>query len=198
MNTPNKLTLLRILLCPFLIFFLLFKITNHNFLIALIIFIIASITDHLDGKIARSRNLITDFGKFADPLADKILVLSAFLCFIELGIIGSIPVIIIIIREFAVTSVRLVASKQDTVIAANSWGKIKTVSQITAIIIILLLQYINELTSSNIITLSLLSFKFNGFSIIVTQTSVWISTILTLVSGIIYIWDNRKFINTAK
>ena len=142
MNTPNKLTLFRIFLIPFFVFFLLMQNLPHRFLFALIIFCIAAITDHFDGELARRSGQITDFGKFLDPLADKMLVMSAFISFVQLGVVGALPVIIILMREFTVTSVRLVAMGSGKVISANIWGKIKTVSQIVAIIIILLTQYI--------------------------------------------------------
>ena len=118
MNLPNKLTLLRIILVPFVIASILNYFPFH-FLVAGILFSIASITDALDGKIARRDNLITDFGKFADPLADKILVISVLVCFVKLGLCGAVPLIIIIFREFTVTSVRLVAAAKGKVISAK-------------------------------------------------------------------------------
>ena len=135
MNLPNKLTLLRIILVPFFIIAMLVNFPFH-YLVAGCIFGIASVTDTLDGKIARSRNLVTDFGKFADPLADKILVLTALVCFLQVGLLGSfgaIPVIIVLFREFAVSGIRLVAASSGKVVAANIWGKIKTVSQMVGI-----------------------------------------------------------------
>ena len=202
MNTPNKLTVIRICLVPFFILFLLTNFTVHKFIIAALIFSIASITDHYDGKIARERNLVTDFGKFADPLADKILVMSAFMCFVQLGFIGSLVVIIMITREFIVTSVRLVAVGKGKVIAANSWGKIKTVSQILSILIILVLQYV-----LNLITTGTISAGFFGtrltFEIlesvfyIVGNLFVWISAVFTIISGVIYVFDNRELIKNA-
>lgn len=202
MNTPNKLTVLRICLVPFFIIFLLTDFTVHRFIIATLIFGIASITDHFDGKIARGKNLITDFGKFADPLADKILVMSAFMCFVELGFISSVVVIIMITREFIVTSVRLVAVDKGRVIAANGWGKIKTVSQILSVIIILVLQYLLELVAADIIPIgSLLNgAKFENLSSIfniIGNIFMWISAIFTIISGAIYIWNNREFIRNA-
>ena len=133
MNLPNKLTLLRIILVPAVIAAILIDFPFH-FLVAGILFGIAAITDALDGKIARRDNLITDFGKFADPLADKILVISVLVCFVKLNLCGAVPLIIIIFREFTVTSVRLVAAAKGNVIAANMWGKVKTVTQIIAIV----------------------------------------------------------------
>lgn len=202
MNTPNKLTVIRICLVPFFILFLLTNFTVHKFLVAALIFSAASITDHYDGKIARERNLITDFGKFADPLADKILVMSALMCFVELGLIGSLVVIIMISREFIVTSVRLAAVGKGKVIAANMWGKIKTVSQIISIIIILILQYILELIAAGIMPAGLFTTRLN-FEIlksvfyIIGNTLVWISTVFTVISGAIYVFDNRELIKNA-
>ena len=202
MNTPNKLTVLRICLVPFFIIFLLTDFTVHKFIIAALIFGIASITDHFDGKIAREKNLITDFGKFADPLADKILVMSAFMCFVELGFIGSVVVIIMIAREFIVTSVRLVAVDKGKVIAANNWGKIKTISQILSVIVILILQYLLELVATNIIPIGFFGsgVKIEDLSLIfniIGNIFIWISAIFTIVSGIIYVWNNREFVKNA-
>ena len=191
MNLPNKLTLLRIILVPFFIAATLMNFPFH-YSVALLIFIIASITDMLDGKIARSRNLITDFGKFCDPLADKILVTSALLCFVQLGLCGAVPVIIVLFREFAVTSIRLLAATEGKVVAANIWGKVKTVSQIIAIILIYVLQvaldFLTAYMSADILSTCSLAFYWVGVA------GIWISTIFCIISGIIYIWDNRKFI----
>lgn len=194
MNLPNKLTLLRIILVPFFIAAMLIDFPYHN-IVALVFFIAASITDLLDGKIARKYNLITDFGKFCDPLADKILVTSALLCFVQLGLCGSIPVIIVLFREFAVTSIRLLAATNGKVVAANIWGKIKTVTQMIAIILIFVLQSTLDVlnmgifpVSSEITELCSAIFLWIGIG------GIWISTIFCIISGIIYIWDNRKFI----
>ena len=136
MNLPNKLTLGRIILVPLMVAALLIDFPFNN-LVALIIFAAASITDLLDGKIARKQNLVTDFGKFADPLADKILVLATLLCFVQNGYCDCVAVIIVLFREFSVTSIRLIAASSGEVIAANIWGKAKTVSQMIAVIAIL-------------------------------------------------------------
>ena len=133
MNLPNKLTVGRIILVPFFVAAMLIDFPLHH-LVALIIFVIASLTDMLDGKIARKNNLVTDFGKFADPLADKILVLAALLCFVQNGYCDCVAVIIVLFREFSVTSIRLISASKGKVVAANIFGKIKTVSQMIAII----------------------------------------------------------------
>ena len=195
MNTPNKLTLLRIALVPFFVAFLLMPSVPHHYLIAGLIFGAAALTDHFDGKLARKNGQITDFGKFADPLADKILVVSAFLCFVELDVIGAIPVIIVLFREFLVTSIRLVASGNGKVIAANGWGKAKTISQIAAILVIIVLQYGNELILMQVIPLcSAEADMFVRASLLAGQIAVWICLGFTLISGGIYLWDNRQYI----
>ncbi len=195
MNLPNKLTVLRILLVPFFILVLLMNNVPHHYLFAGLIFGIASITDMFDGKIARKHNLVTDFGKFADPLADKILVISAFLVFVEIGIISSIPVIIVLFREFAVTSVRLVAATSGKVVDANIWGKLKTVSQIVAIVVTLVLYYILELAQLHIITTdATLINNLELYVNIISQIFIYISVVFTIISGVIYIKDNSKFI----
>lgn len=139
MNLPNKLTILRVLLIPFFVFFMLadsFGYTGR--LVALALFCIASFTDFLDGHIARKHNLVTNFGKFMDPLADKLLVCSALICFVEMEELAAWIVIIIMAREFIISGFRLVASDSGVVIAANMWGKFKTVSQMIMIILIIL------------------------------------------------------------
>lgn len=196
MNLPNKLTVLRIAIVPLMIATLL-VIFPHHYLVSGLLFGIAALTDFFDGRIARKRNLITDFGKFADPLADKILVISALVCFAELSITSSVVAIVVLFREFAVTSIRLVAASSGKVVAANMWGKAKTVSQIIAIAVTFALQYIAELMSMSIIPVSadILS-QCTLVFYIVSNVCLWISAALALISGIIYIKDNREFIKT--
>lgn len=194
MNLPNKLTLSRIILVPFFVAALLIDFPL-NYLVALLIFVVASITDMLDGKIARKRNLITDFGKFADPLADKILVLAALLCFVQNGLCDCVAVIIVLFREFTVTSIRLIAASKGEVVAANIWGKAKTVTQMIAIITILAMQFVLELFNDfNIFNtadgVDGLAFIF----LLVGYVLIWVSTIMALLSGVIYIVQNKKFI----
>ena len=138
MNTANKLTVFRIILIPFFVLFMLTQFTEYNRLIALIIFVVASITDHLDGHIARKYNMITNFGKFMDPIADKLAVSSALICLTALGEIPAWAVIVIILREFAVSGLRLIATENGSVIAAAGWGKAKTATQMIAIIMLLI------------------------------------------------------------
>lgn len=174
MNLPNKLTLLRVVLVPVFLVFLLCNIFGAaDKWIALGIFIIASLTDMLDGKIARKYNIITNFGKFMDPLADKLLVCSAMICFIGLGKLASWYVVIVIAREFIISGIRLVASDNGIVIAASYWGKFKTVTQM--VMICLLIADIN-----------------NSFLLIITNIFIWVSLALTIISLIDYIVKNAK------
>ena len=196
MNLPNKLTMLRIILVPFYIFFLLMGSIPHHYLVSLIIFAAASYTDHLDGKIARKYNMITDFGKFADPLADKIMIVAALACFVQLGLTNAVVLIVIVAREFMVTALRLVASAKGKVVAANNWGKAKTISQIAAVLLVLLLQYILELGSMKLISID--TAGLTGVFGIIGEVALWISAALTIISGIIYIVQNFEFIKNAK
>ena len=188
-NTPNKLTVLRVLLVPlFLVFLLVGQIPAH-YLLALIVFVVASATDSLDGHLARKNDQVTTFGKFLDPLADKILVLSAMISFIEIGLCGSLVVVIMIAREFMVTSLRLVAVSGDgTVIAAGLLGKVKTVVQMVSVVLILILCMLSEW-----------SILPAGISVpVIAESLMWISAILSVVSGAQYIWKNRAAIGQLK
>ena len=198
MNLPNKLTVGRIILVPLFVAALLIPFPLHN-IAALLIFIAASITDLLDGKIARKHNLITDFGKFADPLADKILVLSALLCFIQLGWCDCVAVIIVLFREFTVTSIRLIAAAKGEVIAANIWGKVKTVTQMVAIIAILVFRAAYEvifmLLPADITGNADFCATANQWLFWDGEALVWISTVFAIISGVIYLVQNRHFIS---
>lgn len=178
MNLPNKLTLLRVFLIPLFVVLLMvpFGFAGQKW-VALAVFVIASLTDLADGKIARKHNLITNFGKFADPLADKLLVCSALICLIELGRIPAWIVLIIIAREFIISGFRLVAAERGIVIAASIWGKIKTTLQMTMVVLM-------------IADLSALA--------IITQISMWLALILTIVSLVDYIAKNRAVIDDIK
>lgn len=173
MNLPNKLTVTRVILIPFFVFALLFQGGENQAFryVAAAIFIIASLTDLLDGKIARKYNLVTNFGKFMDPLADKLLVCSALICLIELGQLPAWMVIIIISREFIISGFRLVASDNGIVIAASYWGKFKTTFQMIAVILLIV----------NLPALTLL-----------TNLCVWVALILTVVSLVDYLLKNHK------
>jgi len=190
MNTPNKLTILRIILAPLFLAFLLLTKVPHNNLIALVIFVFASITDALDGNIARKRSLITDFGKFLDPLADKMLVTAALIGFVELGLMNGAACYIILVREFLVTSLRLIAVGGGTVIAANIWGKLKTIIQMVAVITIILVQ--------ELLSFSLVKPHIENWAVTVADVIMWIAVAITVVSGITYLWAYRNFIDYKK
>ena len=195
MNLPNKLTVLRMILVPFFVLALLWPFPHH-YLVALALFGAASYTDHLDGMLARKHNQITDFGKFMDPLADKILVISALVCFVSLGLCDVWLVLLIIAREFMVTSVRLVAAGKGTVIAANNWGKVKTVSQIVAICVIMLTQYLAELGSMGILT------WVNEDAVVlfwaIGEVFLAVATFFAVPSGLVYLKQNWEIVKTAK
>lgn len=188
MNLPNKLTVARVVLVPFFIFFLLTDMVPMSCLWALIVFALASITDALDGHIARSRNLVTNFGKFLDPLADKVLVISALVCFVEMGLAGAVPVIIIIAREFMVSGLRLVTAGEGVVVAAGIWGKLKTAFTMAAIVIILLFAVMFGKDPAG----------YETWAVITEQVLIWISSVLTIISGLIYLNGYKSYINTDK
>lgn len=190
MNLPNKLTVARILLVPFFVAALLIDFPLNN-LVALALFGAASLTDMFDGKIARKHGLITDFGKFADPLADKILVISALLCFVQLGLCDCVAVIIVLFREFVVTSIRLIAAAKGKVIAANMWGKVKTVTQIVAIVCVLAMQTVLDLGGLGVQLPATLPSVFT----VIGEVLIWISTFFAVLSGVVYVAQNRQFIS---
>ena len=197
MNLPNKLTILRMLLIPFFVIAMTWKSLPYHYFIGLALFVIASLTDLFDGIIARRNNLITDFGKFMDPLADKLLVTAAMVCFVELDMIVSWVVILILAREFLVTSLRTLAAGKGIVIAADKWGKYKTVSQMIWVILGLVLLAIQDLImpgqavtaeiyQQGVIGTVILA----GFTVFVMLTMVVV--LLTLISGFNYMWKNRS------
>lgn len=176
MNLANKLTMFRVVLIPFFVFFMLcpkwpFSGPAGDY-IALVIFVVASLTDLLDGKIARKYNLVTNFGKFMDPLADKLLVCSALICLVELNRLAAWMVVIIIAREFIISGFRLIAADNNVVIAASMWGKYKTTFQMAMVILLIL------------------NWPFILFEII-TVIVTWIAVILTVVSLIDYLVKNK-------
>ena len=176
MNTPNKLTVARMILVPFLVVFLLTGWGGEaNRWICLAIFVAASVTDWFDGHLARKYTMITNFGKFMDPLADKLLVCSAMICMIEVDKLPAWVVIIIIGREFIIRGFRLIAAENGIVIAANYWGKFKTVSQMIMIILLML--------------------DFGGVFAVLTQIFIWLSVALTIISLLTYIMQNRKVLS---
>lgn len=172
MNLPNKLTVLRVLMIPFFVVFMLADVGGaYGKYIALAIFVVASLTDLLDGKIARKYNLVTNFGKFMDPLADKLLVCAAMICLVEMGRLPAWMVIVIISREFIISGFRLIASDNGVVIAASYWGKFKTTFQMVMIIVLIL--------------------DLGGAFTVVETVITWIALILTVVSLVDYLAKNK-------
>ena len=204
MNTPNKLSMLRIFLVPFVLLFLLpihifsFEpagwnqfVADYGRIFAGIIFIIASLTDLADGMIARKYNLITNLGKFLDSLADKMLVISVLIAFVDLGRISSVFVIIIVIREFMVTGIRLIASEKGVVMAAAMIGKIKTTTQMTAIIYILFEQLL-EMIFVRLLP-NIAAVQISGVITGVGDAVFLISVIMTIISGFDYLIKNIHY-----
>lgn len=181
-NLPNRLTILRMVLTPFLVYFML---TEWRFspLLSFIIFAAASITDFIDGKIARDRNLVTDFGKFLDPIADKIVVLSILICMITKGLCSPVVVVIVIFREFIVSSLRLLAATNSVVLAAEKSGKVKTAFQMISVTLVLALCSVQSLFGAEIPVKT------------ISNILMWITAALTLYSGVEYIVRNRQYIN---
>ena len=191
MNLPNKLTMLRVILVPmFMVFAALCRYGTQDFnaglmLAAGIVFAVASFTDFLDGYLARKNNLVTDFGKFMDPLADKCLTTAAFLYMLADGVCHPVVLAVILFREFAVAGVRMLAAETGTVIAANMWGKVKTVLQMLTIIFY---YFVGALAGpTDVMAVSL-----------ITQILCWLCGAATLLSGGIYLWQNRKLFMQAK
>lgn len=174
MNLANKITLIRVLLVPVFVI-VLYSDLQYSTYIAAAIFIIASLTDTLDGYIARSRNLVTNFGKFVDPLADKVLVSAAFISLVEIGKVPAWVVILIITREFTITGFRILAASEGVTIAASSLGKIKTITQLVAIIALLINNY-----------------PFNLINIPFDMIMLYVSLFFTVLSGIDYLYKNKN------
>ncbi len=208
MNLPNKLSLMRIILVPFILLFMLpihigsFEpsgwnefICEYGMIIAAVLFVIASVTDLFDGKIARKYNLITNLGKFLDPLADKMLVICILIALVDLGRISSIWVCIIIVREFAVSGIRMLASAKGVVIAAKMIGKIKTVTQMVAISYLmfetLLIKIIDAASSCDLADIT------EGVQV-VGNVLLIISVIMTIISGVDYLLKNKDFLKETK
>lgn len=199
MNLPNKLTVARIILTPIFLLALIVEFPFH-YGVSLLIFIVASITDLLDGKIARKRGLVTDFGKFLDPLADKMLTTAAFIGLMHKGIGAGIEWILFIVlfREFAVSSIRLIASSSGgKVIAANIWGKLKTVFQMIAVIFALAAEEFLHVLGLFAVPENLLA-TLDSVVGIASTVLLWVSAVLCIISGVIYVADNKDFIKEAK
>ena len=198
MNLPNKLTVLRIIMTPLFMAAMVFNFPYH-YAVALVLFVVASLTDMLDGKIARARNLVTDFGKFLDPLADKMLTTAAFVAFLGKGFgIGIDWVLFIILfREFMVSSLRLVivSSKEGKVVAANIWGKAKTVTQMITIIFGIAVMFFNDSIAP---MFAVAPAALQSILYIVFNVLLILSALFTVVSGLIYLKDGFKFIDSSK
>ena len=194
LNVPNLLTIARIIITPIFLAVILMDTLPHKFLIACVIFSIASITDAIDGHLARKNNQITNFGKFLDPIADKILTTAALLAFMSMGLCNIWIVMLILTREFAIASVRMIAAAGGVVIPANVWGKIKTMSQMVFTILIMLLGEVWEILAN---TNEVLFNKLPDLSL-VSNGLLWITAILTVVSGWIYLNDSKKIIDFTK
>lgn len=191
MNLPNKLTVMRVVIVPFFVAFMLIGAIPYNYLWALLVFAAASITDMLDGKIARKYNMITNFGKFLDPLADKILVASALICFVQLGWCSAWVTALILAREFVVSGVRLVAASSDkkVVIAAGMLGKMKTAMTMVAICVIIFMWILVQFGA----------ITPEGFPIqLISDILMYIAAALTVASGVQYLYDYREFIDPTK
>jgi CDP-diacylglycerol--glycerol-3-phosphate 3-phosphatidyltransferase len=193
MNPANKLTVARVILVPFFMLFMYIDIPFH-YGIALIIFAIASLTDALDGHIARTRHLVTNFGKFLDPLADKVLVIAALTVFVDIDEVkmGAVPLVIIIAREFMVSGLRLLAADSGIVVAAGIWGKLKTAfTMVTIIGILLWLSILYDFNAG-------ITESVQNTANVVISVFIWISTILTIISGCIYLRGYWHLIDSDK
>ena len=190
MTLPNKLTVARMAMVPIFVVFLMIPEIPFHYFWACLIFMVASYTDHLDGMIARKQGLITTFGEFMDPLADKVLIVTALVCFVRLDLCRVWFVVLIIAREFMVTGVRLVAMEHGKVIAANKWGKLKTISQIIAVLAILVFQSVaqfQQLSAGTVLSLNMIG-----------NFLVGICCFFTLLSGGIYLKENWKIVSDTK
>lgn len=191
MNLANKLTLMRVVMVPFFVAFMLISALPYNYLWALVVFAAASITDMLDGKIARKYNMITSFGKFLDPLADKILVAAALVCFVQLGWCSAWVTALILAREFVVSGVRLVAasSEKKLVIPAGILGKLKTAMTMVAICVILFMWILVQFGAISPVTFQVQ---------LISDILMYIAAALTAASGVKYLYDYREFIDPTK
>ena len=201
MNLPNKLTILRIIMTPLFMAAMLIEFPHH-YAVALILFVVASLTDLLDGHIARARNIVTNFGKFLDPLADKMLTTSAFIAFLGLnfGLGISWVLFIVLFREFMIASLRLVAVSSETkkVIPANIWGKIKTVTQMVNIIFGIAVLYFEDSILPLIECVTAVPSIISTILLTVFNITLWVSTAFTILSGVVYMKDSFEFIDPSK
>jgi len=191
MNTPNKLTVARIIMSPIFLALMMIDFPFH-YTAALIVFIAAALTDLFDGKIARSQGLITNLGKFLDPLADKMLTTAALLGFLAIGRLDVWAVMLVLTREFMVTSVRLLAAKDGVVVAAGFSGKLKTVAQFVAIIYMLVALEFSTWQYSLLAGFALPELVFS-LPLVIGHGLVWVSVALTIISGVQYVWELRRY-----
>lgn len=194
LNVPNLLTIARIFITPVFLAVILIESLPHRFIIACLIFSIGAITDAVDGYLARKNNQITNLGKFLDPIADKVLTTAALLAFMQMGLCNIWIIMLVLIREFAIASVRMISAANGVVIPANIWGKIKTVTQMTFTILIMLLGEVWELVAEYD---AVLYQKLPDLSLI-SNGLLWITAIFTVLSGVIYLKDSRKIIDFTK
>lgn len=180
MNLPNKLTVLRVIMIPLFLVFMVFDQIPFHAVFALVLFVLASITDWFDGMLARKYGMVTNFGKFLDPLADKVLVMSALICFAWNRWIDPIAVIVIMSREFMVSGLRMVVANEGVVVPAGIWGKLKTAFTMIAVVAIMALDM----------------FGLNNFY--VNEVLIWICTVLTVISGGTYLSAYWKYIDSSK
>ncbi|HOB36199.1 MAG TPA: CDP-diacylglycerol--glycerol-3-phosphate 3-phosphatidyltransferase [Candidatus Avimonas sp.] len=196
MNTPNKLTVLRVILSPIFLAVLMVDFPFH-YLIAGLIFGFAALTDLLDGRIARSQGLITNFGKFLDPLADKMLTTAALLGFLASGHIDVWAVMLVLAREFMVTSIRLIAAKDGVVVAASLAGKTKTVAQYVSVLFMIAVLEVSSWRATLLSGVSVPS-EFFSWMLLAGQVFIWFSVVLTVYSGIEYVWGLRHYFTDSK
>ena len=196
MNTPNKLTVLRVILSPIFLAVLMIEFPFH-YLIAGLIFGFAALTDLLDGRIARSQGLITNFGKFLDPLADKMLTTAALLGFLASGHIDVWAVMLVLAREFMVTSIRLIAAKDGVVVAASLAGKTKTVAQYVSVLFMIAVLEVSSWRATLLSGVSVPS-EFFSWMLLAGQVFIWFSVVLTVYSGIEYVWGLRHYFTDSK
>ena len=196
MNLPNRLTVARIVLAPMFLILMMVDFPFH-YIVAGLVFGAAALTDLFDGKIARGRGLVTNLGKFLDPIADKMLTTAAFLAFLAIGKLDVFAVMLILSREFMVTSVRLMAAKGDVVIAASIWGKAKTVAQFVSILVMIVALEFSTWQTGLLAGAGLPDLAFT-LPVLIAQILIWVSVVLTLISGFQYVWAGRRYFAGGK
>lgn len=195
LNTPNRLTIVRMLIAPLFLAVIMKDNLPHRFLWAAVIFVAASVTDAIDGMLARKNDQVTNFGRLLDPIADKVLTTAALLAFMKLGICNIWIVMIVLAREFTIASIRMIAASNGVVIPANIWGKLKTVSQMVFTVIIMILGEVYQY-AENIVPGVTAPYYFTLSNI--SNTLLWITAVLAVISGVIYINDSKNAIDYSK